>query len=641
MPYIPPPDEVDLRPWLTAKPEPTRHCPVPLIPPQVLATSRSLARHFNSVGRTPCIRPASSRLLQPRQAFVRARKILSRSAARKALVGQVRYLAREGTEPDGRPTRFFDRSSDDCDPDAFLARAQPEAGHYRIVAVPDDSHEVPDIRAFTRELATRIDQAVGVETDWLAAAHHDTGRPHVHLLLMDAASGGRRLGLSGSFLNHGIRTLATDVANQLMGPRVERASTRTIKADRFTPLDQVILDATDTGQVTPTDLPEGLRSDGLRRIVYLETQGLISASGPGRWQVPPDLRQRLRAVAQADARIIAATRAVARSDERVDINRLQSLEIAPGEDVSGAFIGVHRLGPYPAGAQVIVLDTTDGRLGHILMRDLNAVMGLDGIPHGAVINIRGGVREPRAVDLGIAETARATGGFWSEEEHRQSFPQARGRFLSFNSRRLAALSVEGACSSVTEGRYAIGPDFLTRALAADARQWGKAELHLRILDHRTLSDQTVAQGLTWLDSLLTRAPPPLTGSFGSKVEQAMEARERSLRTMEIGGGVPHRLAASDIAKLRLTEVETALGHLVKSGKELFYVGEGQHAAGVYVERVHITGAPLAVLEDKAAIHLISWRPGLEACRGRAVTATIENGLLNFRSARAASTGLSL
>lgn len=633
-------DDVELHPRLTARRESVRHCPIPLTAPQVLSTPRSLARHFKSAGKAAGIRGAGSAgLIRPRQAFVRASKILSASAARKALVGQVRYLAREGAGQDGEPTRFFDRSRIDCDPEAFLSGARTEAGHYRIVVSPDEVQEVPDLTAFTRRLTASIDKRVGLETKWIAAAHHDTGRQHVHLLLMDSAPDGRRLGLTAAFLNHEIRAIASEVATELIGPQVERATSRTIKADRFTPLDQVVLDASQGNSLAATDLPIPLRTDALRRITYLETQGYLTATQPGAWAIPSDLRQKLRAVAQRDARQIAATRAVTRSEWVGDPHRLEALHISVGDVVCGSYVGVHRLGPYPAGAQVVVMDTTDGRLGHVLLRDRNAAMGLDGISKGAVISVVGHARTPRSVDMGIAVVGARTGGFWSEAEHRQVFPESRGAYLSFHTRRIDAMCLEGACSKLDKGRYAIPQDFVERALAADGHQWGPADLRLRVLDHRTLADQRSAVGLTWLDQLIGTDRTLLTGPFGDQIHQALEGREQRLRMTAIGGGEPFRLSEAEIGRLRELEVKAALEPLVLTGKEILWLTEGQRAAGTYVGRIHITGQPLAVIEGKTAIHLVRWRAGLENCRGREVAAMIQNDELVFRGARAAAVGL--
>lgn len=427
----------------------------------------------------------------------------------------------------------------------------------------------------------------------------------------------------------------------MMGPRVERVSSRTIKADRFTPLDQVVLDASRGGQLAASDLPTPLRTDALRRITYLETQGYLIATQPGIWSVPPDLRHRLRAVAQRDARQIAATRAVIRSEWVGDHHRLETLHVAPGDAVSGAYVGLHRLGPYPAGAQVVVMETTDGRLGHVLLRDRNAAMGLDGIPKGAIISVTGQARAPRPVDMGIAAVAARTGGIWSEAEHRQSFPEARGPYLSFHTRRIEAMCLERACHRLDGGQYAIPPDFIDRALSADTSQWGPADLQLHVLDHRTLADQKSAIGLTWLDRMLPTDRSRLTGPFGEQVRQALDSREQRLRMTAIGGGDPFRLSDAEIGRLRELEVKSALEPLVLTGKEIVFVTEGQRAAGVYAGRVHITGSPLAVIEGKAAIHLIKWRAGLENCRGREITAMVQNGDLVFRSARAAEASLNL
>ncbi|MFN3557930.1 MAG: DUF3363 domain-containing protein [Brevundimonas sp.] len=578
----------------------------------------------------------ASKLMQPRRTVIVAKKILSTSAARKALTAQIRYLSREGAEADGGRTCFFDRNSDQADAQAFLDRSKADAGHYRLVVSPDDGYETPDLKAFTRRLLEEMETGLDRKSDWLAAVHHDTGRPHVHIVLKDGCKDGRRLALSGAWLNNRLRETATEVATEVMGPWVERSETRTIKADRFTDLDQIIIEATRDGRFHVAELPVQLRSEVLRRVGHLEMRGWITAAGRGRWDVPSGLRHTLRSVAQRDARAVAAIRGVAQSGWRDERARLEEISPRPGEELTGAYVGLHRLGRYPAGAQVVLLDTTDGRLGHVLMQDAKSVMCLDRIPEGAVILLQASARGPRDMDLNIASVASKSGGVWSADEHILHVAGAGRRYLSFHVNRLEAMHLEGACERRGDDRFAIPEDYVAKALAADCAQWGEAQLHLHVLDQRPLDEQVSAIGLTWLDRLMASTTPPLDGPFGVRVRKALPSRENWLRMAGLGGGNPFTLTPTDVETLRVLGAKTALEPLTRTGKEIFLMKDGQRASGVYVGRLHLSGTPYGILEAESAFHVLPWKPGMEVCRGQVMNAAIQNSQVAFRTARGAN-----
>jgi len=82
-------------------------------------------------------------------------------------------------------------------------------------------------------------------------------------------------------------------------------------------------------------------------------------------------------------------------------------------------------------------------------------------------------------------------------------------------------------------------------------------------------------------------------------------------------------------------MRSVLEPLEKTGKAVFLTRDGQEATGRYASRVHISGSPYAVLEAQNALHLAPWKPGMEACRGRWIEATVRDGQSEFRSIRSA------
>jgi hypothetical protein len=322
------------------------------------------------------------------------------------------------------------------------------------------------------------------------------------------------------------------------------------------------------------------------------------------------------------------------SDRHSDWSRLQAVSLEEGEVLRGAFVGVHRTGPYPRGAQALVIDAVDGRLGHVLVREAKAVICLDQIPTGALIEAAGAARAVRQSDQTIAEVAAQRGGVWSVADHAEARPDDWPRFIRFHQSRVEAMSLEGACFPLGDGRYSIPGDYCERASQVDTAQWGPSEISVRILDDRRLEDQIRSPGLTWLDRLMAKADrPDLSGPFGEAVAAALAERTRRLRMTGLGAGEPLRLSDADVHRLWAMEVKSVVEPLERTGKPVFLATEGQRAAGVYVKRVHVAGAPYAVLDGKSAYHLVQWTPGMEACRGRALNAVVRDAGVSFRSVR--------
>jgi hypothetical protein len=596
---------------------------------------RALSRYFASTRKTAGIRSASFAHLRGRKVVVVSRKVVSEKGARRALANHLRYLIRDGVEQDGGPARFFDGENDNIDPQTFIARCREYPGHYRVMVNPEDGCELGDMKGYARRYVRAVELDVGASIEWIGVGHHDTGRPHLHLVLRERTSEGGRLGLTRDYLNTGLRQRAETIATELLGPRIERTPSRTIRADRFTNLDLVLINAAGpNGRLESQALPGPQRPEALRRLHYLERRGWARRQEPTAWEIRPDLRTVLRQAAQREARELAAVRVVRNSDWRTDPSRLQAVVLNPGGHFAGAFIGVHQAGPYLSSARTVVIDGLEGRLGHVLVRDAKAVMCVDRIPSGAVIEAVGAPRAVRSSDQTIADIAAERGGVWSTADHAEARPGDSPRFVGYHHRRAEAMSVEGACTSLGDGRYAIPDDYCERANLVERNQWGPTEISIRVLDDRRLEDQVRSPGLTWLDRLMARAArPDLSGPFGEAVATALVERTRRLRMTGLGAGEPLRLSDADVHRLWAMEIKSVIEPLERTGKPVFLTTEGQRAAGVYVKRVHVAGAPYAVLDGKSAYHLVQWTPGMEACRGRALNAVVQDAKVSFRSVR--------
>ncbi|HYD26492.1 DUF3363 domain-containing protein [Brevundimonas sp.] len=629
------PDLFDWRPPLTAR----RETPpvgrtaglvgraTPGMPP------RARARHFSAKALAQRVRPVRSATGEQRRVMVKARVVRMTPGAKKALMTHVRYVAREGAGADGEQGRYFDARGDDADARAFAGRCEADRHHFRLIVNPEDGRDLPDLKAYARRFMGQVESDMGTPLDWVAGAHFDTGRPHLHILLRGKREDGRDLVLPREYVSHGLRGRAQELATEILGPRQEQSADieREITADRFTRLDRTLLVGVREGQLALESIPAEQQSDALRRLVHLETRGWVTREGPERWSVPADFSERLRAHGDREDRERAAAKALWGSPWSGQIDRLEPLEPAAGKTVTGAYVGVQPIGPHGSGPQALVMETFDGRLGHVRLPSLDAALVLDRILPGAVVQIHAQARPARASDQTIAEVAGESGGVYSAAAHRTLRPEDSPAFIDRHLRRLEATSREGACRSLGEGRFAIGADYPEAAAAADRAKLGATELGVRVRDPRPLEAQVRAQAFTWLDrNLRGQVDIPSGGPLAEEARIRLQERAGVLRAWGVGSGEPLRLGKADETALRAMEVKSAFERLGANGKPVDLARAGQSFSGVYMEKVHVAGMPYAVVEGRHGITLAPWRAALEACRGQAMTGVLQGGSVDFR-----------
>jgi hypothetical protein len=344
-----------------------------------------------------------------------------------------------------------------------------------------------------------------------------------------------------------------------------------------------------------------------------------------------DFRERLQAHGEREARERAAAKAMWGSQWSGQVGRLEPLEPAAGETVTGAYLGVQSIGPYGSGPQALVLETFDGRLGHVRLPSLDGALVLDRIPLGAIVQIHAQARPARASDQTIAEVAAESGGVYSAAAHGALRPEDSPTFIDRHLRRLEAMSREGACRSWGEGRFAIGADYPEAAAAVDRAKLGATELRVRVRDPRPLAAQVRAQAFTWLDQCLRVQVDIATGGpLAEEMRIRLQERAGVLRAWGVGSGEPLRLGKADETVLRGMEVKSVFERLGAHGKPVDLARTGQSFSGVYMEKVHVAGMPYAVVEGRYGITLAPWRAALEACRGQAMTGVLQGGSVDFR-----------
>ena len=316
------------------------------------------------------------------------RVMYSRSAARGQWGAHGRYVAREtAARGDGdRASGFDDRAES-------IAIAQrldgwQRAGDERMwkfIVSPEFGEQV-DLKRLTRELMGRIERELGGGLlDWVAATHHNTEHPHIHVALRGVDRDGRALRLDRDFIKRGMREIAEDLFTRQLGYRTELdaadAERREASQCRYTSLDRAIgrlaqkVEGDGDGNFlrVPVRAPNGADCKTgarlhdqhiLQRLFALQRMGLAEPVVANEWQVRGDFETVLRSMQKiGDRQKTLTAHGVLMSDPRLMIessdNRnwkvLEGRVLVHGEDEDG----------HDAGRSYLMLEGTDARIHHI------------------------------------------------------------------------------------------------------------------------------------------------------------------------------------------------------------------------------------------------------------------------------------
>ena len=186
---------------------------------------------------------------------------------------------------------------------------------WKLIVSPEFGDRV-DLSRLTRELITQMEKDLGTDLEWVAAEHHNTEHPHVHVVIRGVRDSGETLRLSREYVQQGIRGIAADLCTRQLGYRTEldgaEAERREVTEKRLTSIDRRLLK--DAQEFSPdlgsqhftvsrnpaqTGLGETARSrtrHDVARLAVLRQMGLAESTGPNTWRVRRDFEQVLRAM---------------------------------------------------------------------------------------------------------------------------------------------------------------------------------------------------------------------------------------------------------------------------------------------------------------------------------------------------------
>ena len=188
-----------------------------------------------------------------RRVVVKARVVKLKGVESQAIAAHLRYLQREGVTIDARRGRAYSAVEDEADPKVFAERGSKDRHQFRFIVAAEDGVALGSLRPFTRRLMRQMEQDLDTVLDWVAVDHYNTGHPHTHVVVRGVTDEGKILYIAGNYIAHGIRARASDLVTRELGRQSElelqQKLGREVDEDRFTRLDQTLLDQAQDGRV--------------------------------------------------------------------------------------------------------------------------------------------------------------------------------------------------------------------------------------------------------------------------------------------------------------------------------------------------------------------------------------------------------
>jgi type IV secretory pathway VirD2 relaxase len=485
----------------------------------------------------------------------------------------------------------------------------------------EDGAELGDLKPHTRALMAAAEKDLGTPLDWIAVDHHNTGRPHTHVIIRGRADDGRDLVIAKDYLTKGLRRRASELVTEALGPRrdleIMRAEQADVVRDRYTGLDRRVFNRARNNALDlekPTN--SGARFDDAlarRRLRYLEQLGLARRLSTNQWQLSNDWNETLRQMGRRDD-IVRAITAKYRETDIANRVRIYDPSQTKGASLQGRIVGSVPVDELHSRRHLIV-EGVDGLTWSIDVGP-NPSGSLPG--KGSLVEIMPTTPAPKRSDQTIARIAALNDGKWSEALHAENDPSSTKEYRLAHKRRLEALRRAGLVERKADGVWKIGSDYLGRTTQFEARKTGGAQIvHLT---SKSLTSMETADAHTWLDRV--DASGFAETGFGSEVKRAQVQRLDWLREQGLVAVGEQRLSATAVSSLEARE----LTRLVKSETETSgrvggVLDQGRAFSGKFEKIIESHQGRLALVGTETRFALTPMRAKKGSALGRELTVT--------------------
>jgi type IV secretory pathway VirD2 relaxase len=565
----------------------------------------------------------------------------------------LRYILRDGTSRDGERGQLYSATEDRADGDAFVERGKEDRHQFRFIISPEDGADLMDMTAHTRDLMSQIEADLGTKLDWVAVNHHNTGHPHVHVIVRGKDDLGENLVINGDYLANGIRERASELTTLELGQVTEIEQSRKLSAeidqDRFTRIDRAMTEEADDRFLDLRHEPDEPRRQfnralRLRRLAKLEMMGLATEHAPGVWELSEKVEPTLREMGERGDIIRNMHKALKADGMERDPTTFHIHDGPPEAPIVGRVVDKY-LSDELGENLTLVVDGIDGRTHHVAGIDPARV---EDARIGSIVEIGPADTTQRPSDRTIA--AIAEDGIYRPSRHLER-AKFEGRvpggdyegYVDAHVRRLEALRRAGIVERIDADQWRIPEDFESRAAAYDAGRNRQASV--RVLSAFDLEKQIGTDGATWLDRRLLSADASdlAPAGFGQQVREAMDQRrehhvEQRDATRSRDGRIFYR--RNLLATLREREVARA-GSEMAEGKALPFraAKDGESVRGKFTGTVQLTSGKFAIVEKSHEFTLVPWRPVIDRQLGREIAGIVQGGSVAWQLGRQRGLGL--
>jgi type IV secretory pathway VirD2 relaxase len=581
-----------------------------------------------------------------RRVVVKTRYVQQAGKNGKA-AAHLRYIQRDGTSRDGEHGQLYSATEDRADGDAFLDRGKDDRHQFRFIVSPEDGADLTDLTEHTRDLMRQIETDLGTKLDWVAVNHHNTGHPHVHVIVRGKDDPGENLVINGDYLANGIRERASELTTLELGPVTEIEQSRKLSTeidqDRFTRIDRAMTEEADERFLDlrhePTEPRRQFnRTLRLRRLAKLEKMGLATEHAPGVWELSERMEPTLRELGKRGDIIRNMHKALKADGQERDPMTFLIHEGPPEVPIVGRVVDKY-LSDELGENLTVVVDGIDGRTHHVAGMDPARV---EDARIGSVIEIGPVDTAQRPSDRAIA--AITEDGIYRPSRHLEQ-AKFEGRvpggdyegYVDAHVRWLEALCRARIVERIDADQWRIPEDFESRAVAYDAGRNRQASV--RVLSVLDLEKQIGADGATWLDRRLVSpdASDLAPAGFGQQAREAMDQRrdhhiEHGDATRRQDGQIFYR--RNLLATLREREV-AGVGAEMAVGKALPFRAamDGETVSGKFTGTVQLSSGKFAVVEKAHEFTLVPWRPVIDRQLGREVMGVVQGGSVSWQLGR--------
>ena len=574
--------------------------------------------------------------LNPQRGAARGRQFVSA----KAVDAHLRYLQRDGVTKDGEKGQAYSANRDNEDGRAFVERGRGDRHQFRFIVSAEDGVEFSEPRATTRDLMKQMETDLGTRLDWIAVDHHNTGRPHTHIIVRGVTDEGKTLNIAGDYIAYGIRERASEVVTRELGRQseqeVSRSLEREVDADRFTRLDRMLLaeqrSRNEFADLRPDrDMLDTLRQNRallIQRARKLQRMGLATEAEPGRWMVSPSAEPVLRELGERGDIIKTMHRALDR-EGLAGTRSIASYSLHRGkmtDPIVGRVLDKGLGGDEMVERVRLVIDGVDGRVHHLEIDPARA----EDVQRGMIVAAGPGQAGPRASDRNILAIAGKEGIYRPARHLEQAVGTVErlggdpAAYVRSHVRRLEALRRAGDVERIDADQWRIPADLPERGQAYDLARDGTTG-RITVLSLTGLEQQVGHDGATWLDrELASRLRTVLSDDgFGRDVTVALARRQRWLAengyASDLGGG-RIRVSRDVVQRLEARDIERAGRALAaERGRDWQPAIPGNHVAGTLVGSTQLSNGRFAMIDDGLGFSLVPWRPALEQHVGRVVS----------------------